>query len=344
MNYFKPMLTDKKRTMCQDVTPNTAESKPMMYAICWDDTGTYMVQVGIEPVRLLNELRANEVSEVVANMPSYKGMTIIVATKKGKILGATEAELQGKKTSAIGLGTAKTGRFTARVNGTLSYCSAKTSGRYRIAVVQQMTIVNEDVPRTVLIIAAYLALAGVCMGLLLKRLSERVRKEHREATTDAMTGFLNRRAYAEAEAFIQPDPDTAADMTYVYADINGLKHANDTLGHDAGDELITAAADCMRAAFGGDAKLYRVGGDEFIAAVAAPPEQAKAQVADFLARVAAWHGQINPSLSVSCGSAYRGELADTSIGALQKKAEARMYEMKRQYYEANGHANRRKNP
>lgn len=33
MSYFKPMLTDKYLTMCQDVTPNTAEKKEMMYAI-----------------------------------------------------------------------------------------------------------------------------------------------------------------------------------------------------------------------------------------------------------------------------------------------------------------------
>lgn len=342
MNYFKKMLTDKKLTMCQDVTPNTAEGKPMMYAICWDKTGTYMVQVGIEPVRLLNELRANQVSEVVANMPSYEGTTIIVATKKGKILGATKAELQGEKTSTIGLDQSKTGRFTAKVNGARSYCSVKTRGRYRIAVVQNVDTVNKDVPQTLLIIAAYLTLAGVCMGLLLRRLSQRVQEEHREATTDAMTGFLNRRAYAEAEAFLEPD--LVRDVTYVYADINGLKHANDTLGHDAGDELITAAADCMRAAFDEDAKLYRVGGDEFIAVVTAPPDQAKAQVADFLARAAAWHGRFNNTLSVSCGSAFRGEMADTSIGELQKKAEARMYEMKRQYYEKHGGADRRRTP
>ena len=29
MEYFKPMLTDKKLTMCQDVTPNTAEGKEL---------------------------------------------------------------------------------------------------------------------------------------------------------------------------------------------------------------------------------------------------------------------------------------------------------------------------
>lgn len=33
MEYFKPMLTDKTLTMCQDVTPNTSEGKEMMYAI-----------------------------------------------------------------------------------------------------------------------------------------------------------------------------------------------------------------------------------------------------------------------------------------------------------------------
>lgn len=33
IEYFKPMLTDKTLTMCQDVTPNTSEGKEMMYAI-----------------------------------------------------------------------------------------------------------------------------------------------------------------------------------------------------------------------------------------------------------------------------------------------------------------------
>jgi diguanylate cyclase (GGDEF)-like protein len=346
MRYFKKMLTDKSLKMCQDVTPNTAEGKPMMYAICWNDTGTNMIQVGIEPVRLLNELRANEISEVVANMTSYEGMMMIVATKKGKILGATDSALKGKTISAVGIDAAKAkakgGSFVAKVNGTLAYCRMKTKSGYRIVVAQDWSNANKDVPQTLLIIASYLAFAGICMLLLLRRLSQRVQEEHREATTDAMTGFLNRRAYAEAEAFLEPD--LVKDVTYVYADINGLKHANDTLGHDAGDELIIAAADCMRAAFDEDAKLYRVGGDEFIAVVTAPPDQAKAQVADFLARAAAWHGRFNDTLSVSCGSAFRGEMADTSIGELQKKAEARMYEMKRQYYEKHGGADRRCTP
>ena len=69
MEYFKPMLTDKTLTMCQDVTPNTSEGKEMMYAITWNEAGTRMVQVGIKPVRLLEEVKQNEVSSVVENMP-----------------------------------------------------------------------------------------------------------------------------------------------------------------------------------------------------------------------------------------------------------------------------------
>ena len=53
--HFKPMLNDKTLSMCQDITPNTAEQKQMMYAICWNEGGTRMVQVGIEPVRLISE-------------------------------------------------------------------------------------------------------------------------------------------------------------------------------------------------------------------------------------------------------------------------------------------------
>lgn len=92
MEYFKPMLEDKTLTMCQDVTPNTSEGKKIMYAITWDETGTRMIQVGIEPVRLLNEVKQNEMSSVVTNMPVYEGIRIFVADKEsGKIYGATDS-------------------------------------------------------------------------------------------------------------------------------------------------------------------------------------------------------------------------------------------------------------
>ena len=98
MAYFKPMLKDKKLTMCQDVTPNTSEAKEMMYAITWNEAGNKMIQVGIEPKRLLNEAKQNEVSNVVADMPVYKGMEILVADADTKIVaGATDSSKIGQE-------------------------------------------------------------------------------------------------------------------------------------------------------------------------------------------------------------------------------------------------------
>ncbi len=48
VGFFKPMLKDRNLTMCQDITPNTAEAKNMMYAITWDNTKTGPSAGGIE--------------------------------------------------------------------------------------------------------------------------------------------------------------------------------------------------------------------------------------------------------------------------------------------------------
>lgn len=64
MGYFKPMLTDKKLSMCQDMVPNTAEGKMMMYAIVWNSSGTAMIQIGITPSRLLAKMNSASVENL----------------------------------------------------------------------------------------------------------------------------------------------------------------------------------------------------------------------------------------------------------------------------------------
>ena len=97
IGYFKPMLEDKSLTMCQDVTPNTSEAKEMMYAITWNKDGTKMIQVGIEPKRLLDEIKQNNISNIVSGMPVYKGMGIVAADVDTQIIeGATDSSEIGK--------------------------------------------------------------------------------------------------------------------------------------------------------------------------------------------------------------------------------------------------------
>lgn len=84
MAFFKQILNNYDLTLCQDVTPNTAQAKEMMYEITWNKSKTHMVQVGITPKRLLKELKQNQISNVVSNMPVYKGMEIYVVNSKTK--------------------------------------------------------------------------------------------------------------------------------------------------------------------------------------------------------------------------------------------------------------------
>ena len=52
-----------------------------------------MIQVGIEPKRLLNEIKQNNISNVVARMPVYKGIEIIVADADTQVIeGATDRD------------------------------------------------------------------------------------------------------------------------------------------------------------------------------------------------------------------------------------------------------------
>ena len=76
---------------------------------------------------------------------------------------------------------------------------------------------------------------------------------------DPLTGLLNRQAYY---ADIESDPESITALVSI--DMNGLKILNDTRGHAAGDEALTALGLCfMRAAKRGQS-AYRVGGDEFV--------------------------------------------------------------------------------
>jgi diguanylate cyclase (GGDEF)-like protein len=158
MAYFKDMLEDKSLTMCQDVTPNTAEGKSMMYAITWNDSGDKMIQVGIEPLRLLEELRGNEVSEVIANMPAYEGINILVAdADSGVIYGSTNESLIDKTLDETGI----------LKNAS---CNSKKTGDYLVVVAYSAKENFKNIFVALAIELVYLLAAGTTIIYMIKRL------------------------------------------------------------------------------------------------------------------------------------------------------------------------------
>lgn len=204
MSYFKPMLTDKSLTMCQDVTPNTSEGKAMMYAITWNEAGTMMVQVGLKPQRLLDELKQNEISTVVSDMPVYKGMEIYVAdADTGLVKGATDCDKIGKNFHDLGLPTdiKESDKPTVRqisVNDSGCRCVIRRGDKYIVAVTIDKSFYRMNSVVALLVVGIYLILASCCiMYMFSKIMKEKYEKEKLLyiSNTDALTGCLNRHAY-----------------------------------------------------------------------------------------------------------------------------------------------------
>ena len=155
--------------------------------------------------------------------------------------------------------------------------------------------------------------------------------EQKNANTDHMTEFLNRRAY-ENDLLEYEQENFGENFVYVSMDLNGLKVTNDNFGHDAGDKLIEGAAQCMKQCFGSYGKLYRMGGDEFAALIYADNTQLDKIKQDFTNTMKEWSEKNDMNLSVSCGYVQKHELPDKDIYEIAKAADARMYQEKEAYY------------
>jgi diguanylate cyclase (GGDEF)-like protein len=84
------------------------------------------------------------------------------------------------------------------------------------------------------------------------------------AMSDALTGLPNRALLLErAQAALDRMPATGRRVGLLFLDLDRFKLVNDSLGHQAGDELLVAVAARLRWATGDRGTVARFGGDEF---------------------------------------------------------------------------------
>ena len=191
----------------------------------------------------------------------------------------------------------------------------------------------------ILLNVALCVLVTAILVLTIRIIIKRTRALTYASFTDQTTQLLNRRAFEEDMAALTR---LDADFAYITTDVNGLKAANDTLGHAAGDELIKGAADCMRACFEKYGKVYRIGGDEFAALLHISEDQLNAVMAKLEQTVAAWSGDRVESLAISCGYATSREFPAGDIAEICRVSDERMYAAKAAYYRRTGMDRRRR--
>ncbi|MCR4657021.1 MAG: diguanylate cyclase [Lachnospiraceae bacterium] len=168
---------------------------------------------------------------------------------------------------------------------------------------------------------------------------------HGQAYLDTMTGLKNKAAYLEEESRLERliKEKMASFMIYIF-DINGLKRMNDTKGHEYGDMLIKDAALIIKTVFGAD-RVYRIGGDEFIALCKQKTgEEIEREFAYFDEEVRVLNAKNNKyeeDLSISKGYAVYDPDTDPDYASVFSRADEDMYQCKADYYTTHGDRRRR---
>jgi len=177
-------------------------------------------------------------------------------------------------------------------------------------------------PQKSRMVVALLEDVAVCFSIALYN-KKHLNKTETAATTDSLTGAMNRVAYKKD--ILTFDEEKPTDFTCIYIDVNELHLRNNKYGHAAGDEMLIYIANTLKEVFYGH-YIYRMGGDEFLVFVkSVDQEQVKKNIEAFVEQLKL------TDYNVAIGMSYRKQ--NINCEEMVREAEIRMYEAKAQYYQ-----------
>lgn len=148
-----------------------------------------------------------------------------------------------------------------------------------------------------------------------------------QSSHDSLTGLYNR-AYFEQELQHLEVAEKQFSVGIIICDVDGLKLVNDTLGHDAGDKLLQAAARVIKDSFRQEDLIARIGGDEFAVLLPNCDDDAVKRGHKRIQVAVNNYNQENPQLlSISTGFAV-GTNEHVSLNNIFKEADNNMYREK----------------
>jgi diguanylate cyclase (GGDEF)-like protein len=188
--------------------------------------------------------------------------------------------------------------------------------------------------------AAVVALALAAHQVRVRMVQRTLREEMLRDLSlhDDLTGLYNRRGLmALADQKVREAERHGRGFGVVFADLDGLKRINDTLGHPEGDRAIRDAAQLIRGSVRDSDVVARLGGDEFAVLVLSEREggagEAIETAAARLMEAVARHNATEErpyTLSLSLGFSGYDPAAPHSIESLLEAADQQMYLQKRE--------------
>ena len=219
-------------------------------------------------------------------------------------LAARQAEPQQWELIPGDAGQAELERFGANLGLTAALAVPVSAGDdFSGVLVAGSTAASGFDPAEVRLLQGIGHLAGLAIGN-----AQSYRRLRESAVTDALTGLLNRQEFDRRLGEPHRRP-----FAVMLVDVDHLKMINDSFGHEAGDAVLRAIAECMRNLTGPGDAVARTGGDEFSVLVEGIDAEAAVALGEQMRRslhgVAVPFGLARVSIGVACGAA--GERAWT---------------------------------
>lgn len=174
MRFFLPMLSDTSLQLCQDVTPNTAEKKLMQYVAVWREDKEEIIQIGMEPIRLIEAMEKNELPYIFERIPTEEGVSVFAMDyASGQVLGTTNGQLQGMTAQALCLPWEQISEPKAFVEGQLrfadraEYCILRRIGDVVIGISSSKEAMYQRIPENMWLVSISLFLLGTIIVLLI---------------------------------------------------------------------------------------------------------------------------------------------------------------------------------
>lgn len=158
-----------------------------------------------------------------------------------------------------------------------------------------------------------------------------IQESTRKAYTDIRTGLENRTRWNE---MMNSDTELPEPYSIMVIDLNGLKQANDTLGHEAGDRMIYELSTILRNTLPRNSLICRWGGDEFAVLLTGTDRIRLDRQIESLLCVRDEYNAEHPELPVhfAVGSALSCEHPGISRTELFRLADEDMYRNKQHWY------------
>ena len=157
-------------------------------------------------------------------------------------------------------------------------------------------------------------------------------------THDVLTKLHNRSFFVDEMNRLErkgPHP-----VTIIMVDLNGLKAANDELGHAAGDSLLRRAGEVFASLVDKPATAARIGGDEFAVLLPGTDASGGEHVLESLADLVEINNQFYPDLKLSLSTGIATSRPGERLEAVIKRADLLMLEAKRAHYSDHAHDRR----